>query len=59
MARRCPEAFHGAIFGEKAEKIVTSAKQKTQKIRTELRRRIKTDANHKTGNNTPCATHDT
>ena len=59
VAPRCPEAFRGTILGQKVEKIVTPAKQKTQKIRAELRRKIKTGANQKTGNNTPCATHDT
>ena len=59
MAPRCPEAFQGAILGQKVEKIVTLAEQKTQKKQMELRRKIKTDASQKTGNNTPCATHDT
>ena len=58
VARRCPEAFRGAILGQKVEKIVTLAKQKTLKIK-QLRKKIKTDANQTTGNNTPCATHDT
>ena len=59
MAPRCPEAFRGAILGQKFEKIVILAKQKTQNIRAELGRTIKTDATQKTGNNTSCATHDT
>ena len=59
VAPRCPEAFRGTILGQKVEKIVTLVKQKTHKIRAELHRKIKTDANQTTGNNTPPATHDT